>query len=233
MPKSQRKTFAKGKRARPPMKTIPKATVKFVKSAVAKQLRKDEELKFFTYSTTGTIAGFDNVISWNPFYYVNTGTSNNQLIGDKLKWKGLCLKYKVVNADYVSSALVYKQMPVVLDIYILRTNVYKTLTSLALTDVANESGSNASTFFFNNSTKCLYKKTVRITPDMNGTSAIQQKAVTGKIWLKRNQVIQYKDWGTSYDLKGGQNYYVFFVNRSMSSDKTFFEFTWQNYFTDS
>lgn len=231
MPRAQKKKFARKGRYQPYKKGLSKKQYNAVKAVVKRQVTKTEETKFFKYAADFTLTGSNNLISYNLFYYSSAGTSNNQMIGDKLRWKGICVKYAIRNADF-TTGFVWKDQPVIIDMYLLRTNVYKTTTSLTLAEIFNESGSDPNIGFLNNSTKCLAKRTLRITPD-RGSATPQQKILNGKIWLKRNQIISFKDFGTSYDLKDGRNYYLMFVNRSPTSEKSYIGFSWQNYFTDS
>lgn len=218
-------------RMRKAKKKLSKPMEAAVKSVVKRQISATEETKFFKKVDSFSLTGANTMISYNLNYYVSAGTSNNQMIGDKIRWKGIAIKYSVQNQNGSNPPTWYRQ-PIVLDVYILRCPTYKTITSLNLAEVFNETIQDANLGFLRNDVKSLYKKTIRINPELD-TGTIPQKNISGKIWLKRNQVIQYADFGVDYKLKGGQNYYLYVVNRSVSTDPVWMAFSWQYYFTDS
>lgn len=208
-------------------------SVRQVQKIVRKEIKKTEETKFFKYATEFELtAGGTNHISYNLFYHgVTRGVGNNQLLGDKLKWRGICIKYKLINA-YFTTGFNYNTQPVVIDMYILKCPQYYTTTSLPWSVLHNDTTADPSTAFMEPGHKVLFKKTLRITPD-RGSATAQQKMLVGKKWLKRNQVIQYEDFETDYKLKDNMNYYLFFINRGNNTEKSNLYFTWQNYFTDA
>lgn len=214
--------------------TQKKAVTAIAKKAVSATV----ETKYFNYATSvSPVAG--TPVSYNLFYHgVTRGIGQNQLVGDKLRWKGIAIKYNILNAELSGGVLVYYRQPIIIDLYILRANVYKALTSLALTDIATSTSSDPNLFYVDPQIgKVLYKKTVIITPQIDGTTVPRMNR-QGKIWLKRSQMIKYKDFSSSYDLADTNNYYFMVVNRSPSNptgatDKPYMAFSYQNYFTDS
>lgn len=198
-----------------------------------KVLRANEETKYFVYGTQfNTTPG--SLQSYNLFYHgVTRGVGNNQLLGDKLRWKGIAIKYKIYNGKYDISGYTWDGQPVVIDMYLLRVANYKTTTNLGISDIANDTSGDLSLMFMNPDTKVLKKKTIKIKPD-RGQAAAQQVVTSGKIWLKRNQIIQYEDFENNYNLKNGINYYLVIADRSQNGSKqSEVTFAYQNYFTDS
>lgn len=218
-------------------KAMTKKQVNAVKSIIKKEVKKTEETKFFKSIAAFNIAGGNNTTSYNIFAAgVSHGTGNNNFLGDKIRWKGLAIKYAVVNGSSGVAGITYYDQPVVIDIMVICTDKYKVSTSLTFADVFNESSTDPNVGFFNSSTKCLFKRTLRITPairDDYTTNGVQQKLLTGKIWVKRNQLIEYKDFATDYNLKKGLNYYIMLINRSPSPNNSYVAMSWQNYFTDA
>lgn len=219
-------------------KKLSKAQTSAVKTIVKRTIAKTEETKFFVYGytteTTGVLgSGVISPVSFNLFYHgVTRGPGNNQLLGDKLRWKGIAIKYRVFNAYQDITGFVWNTQPVVLDMLIVGVPIYKTSVSLTWSELRNDTSSDPNTYFLNPNVKVLFKKTVRITPDRGSTTAQQRQAV-GKIWLKRGQVIQYKDFESDYSLKNNMNYYLVFMNRSPTTEKCNITFSYQSYFSDS
>lgn len=220
------------KRTAPYKKRISKATVAATKAIVRKELHRDEETKFFSYATEKEIAGGVNgIVSYNLFYQgIQQGLSDNAMIGEKLKWKGICIKYKMYNANF-TTGFNWNIQPVIWDFYILRIPVYKTITNLTASDLFNPTTNDANVAFMNKQVKVLFKKTVRITPQQQ--TATQRIVRNGKIWLSRNQVVQFNNLASGYEIKGPGQYYLVMINRSISTETSYCYFAWQNYFTDA
>lgn len=217
-------------------KKLTKPMQKAVTSIVKKTIRKEEETKFFifsdTFERTGVLTTALSPQSYNIFYHgVSRGTGNNQLIGDKLRWKGIAIKYRIFNA-YTDLNYVWNGQPVVFDIMVIRVPIYKVAISLTFNELRNDTSADPNTYFLNPDVKVLFKKTVRINPD-RGQATAQQRQAVGKIWVKRNQMIEYKDYQVDQALKNNMNYYLVFLNRSPTSEKSQVTFSYQNYFTDA
>lgn len=210
--------------------------VKAVKKIAVAAVAKKEETKFFKYQTE-VEPPFGVPQSWNLFYYgVSRGTNENQIIGNKFNWRGIKIKYRVQNLYLDGVTFVWHTQPLTFDIYIISTSKYYTNSNLALSELRNDTTTDINTFFFNENVKVHFKRTVTLNPsrlstDNNANTTRQVK--TGTIWVKKNQMLEYLDLDTTYDLKKGINYYMVLHNRSAYQTKPNINLAWQNYFKDS
>ena len=229
------------KRRKTTNKSLNKAQAKAVQRVVKAALRKQDELKYFKYDggvelgPDGTSGTYQYYRSYNLFFHngaannpVTRGVGDNNFLGDKLRWKGISLKYKVINGK-VDGGVVWSDQPLTIDVMIIKAPAYYTTTSLPIGSLYNDTSSDNNHRFLLPGVKVLKKKTIRLTPVKAGDKTVR----TGKIWLKRDQTIEYKDFDTNYDLKDGQNYYLYLVNRTPVGPQTYMSFAWQNYFIDS
>jgi len=220
-------------------KALTKKQLTAVKNVAQAVVRKNEETKYFVYNANfdvnGIFGGGGVPVSYNLFYHgVTRGVGNNQLVGDKLRWKGVAVRYRMINGAYIAGSWTFQNQPVIVDMLILSTNVYKTTTSLTLSEICNDTTSDQNLYYLNPSTKLLYKKTLVIKPD-RGNATAQTSLINGKVYVKRNQMLEYQDFEASYNLKGTKNYYLMFIPRSPSGSTYLgnISFAVQNYFTDS
>lgn len=221
-------------------KALTKKQLSAVKKVANAVVRKNEETKFFNWvgniTVNGTGSGGGGVpTSYNLFSQgVTRGVGNNQLLGDKLRWKGVAVRWRLINAATIGSTLTYQSQPLIVDVMILSTNVYKTGTSLTLADIRNDTVDDYNLYYLNPSTKMIYKKTLVLKPD-RGQSTVQEVLTSGKFYVKRNQMIEYQDFENTYNLKGTKNYYIMVVPRSPSGTSYMgtLSLAVQNYFTDS
>lgn len=221
------------RRRRVSKKPLAKKTINAVKRIVNKAINKNIETKFIPYSASGQLNNYGSCLSWNLFYHgIDQGNTNNTIIGDKIEWRGIAIKYVITNR-YLDTTYVYNSQPVVVDLLLLETDTLKTSTSLVISDLSSSTTNDANTFFMDPATKVLMKKTVRIYPD-RGSATVQQRQVNGKLWLKRKQILQFTDFG-KYDYKLAKNKYYYFmaIHKSISNEKCSIDFTWQNYFKDA
>lgn len=220
---------------------VSKTQAKAIKRLAKSVMKKQDELKRFHYAhevelgISGTTGANEYTRSFNLFYHngeaqqtIARGTADNQFLGDKLRWKGIAIKYKILNA-YLDTGLVWSDQAVTIDMFILKLPALYTTTSVPINLLYNETTSDVNTMFLQNGVKILKKKTIRLTPRKSGDRTV----VTGKIWLRRDQNIEYRDFDTGYGLKDGQNYYLYMINRSPAGNRTRVGFAWQNYFVDS
>lgn len=220
---------------------ISKKTVQAMKRVAKSVMKSQDELKRFHYAheielgilgTSGTNA---YTRSFNLFYHngigsqtISRGTNDDQFLGDKIRWKGVAIKYKVLNA-HVDTGLVWSDQAVTIDIFVVKLPAIYTTTSVPVNLLYNETSSDVNTMFLQSGVRILKKKTVRLTPRKDGDRTV----VTGKIWIRKDQNIEYKDYDTGWDLKDSQNYYLYFINRSPAGSRTLVGFAYQNYFVDS
>lgn len=210
-------------------KPLAKSTVKAVTKIAKKVLKQDAELKYFSREFVTEINPQAHK-SWNLFYEgVNRGTDDNQVIGDKLRWKGVAIKYRIVNG-YYDISWNYSAQPIVLDFYVVRIPHYYTTANVPLNTIHNGTTTDANIWFVNDSCTVLSKKTVKITPN---TVTNQANVKNGRMWIRRDQTIEFKDLGTGHDLKNGLNYYLIIINRSLAGNRCNIQFSWQNYFIDA
>lgn len=209
---------------------------KAAKRLIKKELRKDNELKYFSIARElelgilGTSGANQYYRSYNLFYEgVARGAGDHQFLGDKIRWKGIGIKYRITNGYFAGPGFTYSNQPITIDMYIVRVPHFYTGTSLPLNTMYNDTTSDPATWFMANDCKVLTKKTIRFTPQKAGDATTKQ----GKIWLKRDQNIEYKGFDINANLKNELNYYLVMINRSVAGERTNMYFTWQNYFVDS
>lgn len=209
-------------------KALNKSQAKAVKSIVKKVTASQEETKYFTYGTslvpssTGT-----GLTSYNLFYHnASQGVTNNTLIGDKLNWRGLKVKWSVLN----NTGSAWFDTPFTIVMAVIATKKYAAVTSLALDDIRDDTSSQTNRFFLNEQSKMLYKKEIRVSQAKTG----DRKRITGNFWLKRNQMLKYKDFTTNHELKD-MNYYLCFwaydEHNLLTSGSIYF--VYKNYFKDA
>lgn len=216
-------------------KGLSKRQTNAVKSIVKRTLNKNIETKFFSYVATAQLSNYGSLVSWNIFYHgVGPGIGNNGLIGDKLNWRGICIKYQLSNR-FLTTGWNYNAQPVLLEIMIIETDTYKTSQSLVITDFANPTTNDPAMYFVDGATKVLAKKTLSIKPDVFpvGQGTAQRVTLNGKLWLKRNQLIEFNDLPKDYTLSKGKSYYFVVQHKSLASEACTIDFTWQNYFKDA
>lgn len=213
-------------------KSLSSKQTKAVKAIVKKTVAQSEETKYFPYTAVHEPLLYQ-LTSWNLFYHgAAHGTNNNQFIGDKLNWRGVCVKWTAQNV-YLDVNYIWVDQPILFDLYIIASDIYKTTSSLTLADISTSTNTtNPSLFFADPGTKILYKKTHSITLD-RGNATVQRKTLAGKIWLKRNQMLTFNDFTKDRTFKNGKNYYFAVVNKSASGLRFTLDFTWQNYFKDA
>lgn len=220
---------------------ISQKTVQAMKRVAKSVMKSQDELKRFHYAhelelgILGTSGANSYTRSFNLFYHngignqtISRGTSDDQFLGDKIRWKGVAIKYKILNA-YVDTGLVWSDQAVTIDIFVVKLPAIYTTTTLPVNLLYNETSSDVNTMFLQHGVRILKKKTVRLTPRKAGDRTV----VTGKIWVRKDQNIEYKDFDSGWDLKDGQNYYLYFINRSPAGNRTLVGFAYQNYFVDS
>lgn len=216
-------------------KGLSKRQTNAVKSIVKRTLNRNIETKFFPYVATAQLSTYGSIVSWNLFYHgVSAGTGNNALIGDKLNWRGICIKYQLSNR-FLDTQWNYNAQPVLIEIMLIETDTYKTSASLAITDFANPTTNDPAMYFVDGATKVLAKKTLSIKPDVFpvGSGTAQRVTLNGKMWVKRNQIIEFNDLSKDYTLSKGKSYYFVVLHKSLAAEKCTIDFTWQNYFKDA
>lgn len=203
-----------------------------IKKEINKTLNKRVETKDFYYSNAAQNNAYTS-ISYNIFYHsVNQGSSPNMLIGQSLNWRGIKLKYRVTNQYPSGTTLVFTNQPIYVDIMLVESDIYKTTTSLSLSEIYNnpllpENG------FLIKGTKILAKKTVTILGD-RGQTAGQECIKSGSIWIRRNQKLEYmRALSFGHELTR-KNYYVVIVPRCnwTTGACCTVDFSYKNYFQD-
>lgn len=219
-----RKTQKKAK------KSLTNKQVKAVKSIAKRVVASEEETKFFPY-TTSKVCTNGSLTSWNLFYHgVSTGTTNNTLIGDKLEWRGVKIKYVIQNTP--DGGTNWNQNPFIVHMMIVGTPVYKALTSLTQSELQTDTNTYFGLGYLQPDAKMLFKKTITINPgDNNGTPDKTLK--TGSMWLSRRQKLTYTDLINDYKLTKLNYYFLIFVESAATGNVCTVDFTWQNYFKDS
>lgn len=233
MPQSQGKYVLKRHKAG---HSLSKKQAREVQRQIKQQLKKRDELKYFKYETgiemapnaTGATAYWR---SFNIFFHnVSRGGGDNQFIGDKMRWKGIAVKWRAVNGSFNVGGWTYSNQPIVIDVMILKAPAIYTTSSIPVGSIFNDTSTDPiNTGFMQPGYKVLAKKTIKITPAKTGDQIVR----TGKLWLRRDQNIEFRDFDASFDLKDSNNYYLYFINRSQGGIATNITFAYQNYFVDS
>jgi len=198
-------------------------------STINKVISKNDETKYFTYGTSLQPPISGSITTYNLFYHnVSQGTTNNTMIGDKINWRGIKLKYTVLSQNGSGTWI---DNPFQIVMAVVATKTYNAISSLTLADIRDDTNTSTSRFFLNNQSKILFKKTVSVQFNKTG----DRKRVDGSFWLKRNQMIKFKDFTASHELSG-MNYYLAFwahdENNTLSSTGTVF-FSYKNYYKDA
>lgn len=217
---------------------LSKNQVKAVKAIVKKTALKSEETKFFYYDQTGIYPTNNSFISFNLFYHgVNQGTSNTRFLGNELIWRGLSVHYEVINQ--VTGGAVNDQ-PFDLQMMIISTPVYKAVTNLAVTDIADGEANTGSRFWCDPDSKIHFKKKIKFSVDRyNAGNTTTQKVMKGSFYFRGgNKKIVYKNFTANYELKDRNYYLVLFPNSvlqpvSAGTQVCRVDFSYKNYFKDA
>lgn len=222
------------KRKRSGKKINKKAITKIVKAVIGKQV----ETKFFYGSFDAQGIKVASPVSWNIFSTaVSRGTSDNQMIGDKLLWKGITFKYSFINA-YLDTSYIYTNWPTNVHVMLIESDVYKAATNLTYSEIWTVVTGNPETDFITNGVRVLAHNVHKVRPDA-AASPVPRHNYNGvlKYYPKKPRMLQYKDSSlTSKELVGKNYYLVYFcvsqstgvggVNATVSGN-------WRNYFKDS
>lgn len=217
---------AKGKK---PMKAL-------VAKYVDRALQNKAETKFFTYSTSQSF-GLNGIVSWNLFYEgTSRGTGDNDLIGNKIFWKGLNLHYNLTNKVSGSN---WNTQPFKARIMILSTKKYVALASLTLLDIRDNTTGNVHLWYPEADVTIHAQKIVKMNTDRYYPTGLTstQKNVSGTMNFRANRRIQYKEYSLSQELVG-RNYYLVVqvlaqgTDFPTSGETGTLEFAWKNYFKD-
>lgn len=241
MKRKANRTVARAKKS--VKKSLSKPQAKAVTAIVKRVQAKSEETKRFTYNAT-LEPGAGSITTYNLFYHgVTRGLGVSDMTGDALHWRGIKIKFFIDNY-YIGGTppLVQSQtQPFNIHFMIVSTPVWRETTSLTYGEIYDS----AVPIGFidlatvNDSTKVLYKKTVRCNYDRSqsgsggGLTGATAKRMTGSIWLKRNQIIKFLDLTQNKKLKDRNYYFVIQPSALQSGALCHIEFAWQNYFKDS
>lgn len=220
----------KTKKTKKTSKSLTKKQANAVKTIAKKVVASEAETKFFPYTSSKGLE-VDQFTSWNLFYHgVSTGTTNNTLIGDKLEWRGIKIKYVLQNTT--DGGTTWNQNPFTVHFMIIGTPVYKALTSLTPTELCTDTSSYFGLGYLQPDAKMLYKKTITIDAD-TGTLLTDKVLKSGSFWLGRRQKINYTDLIQDYKLTKMNYYFCIYCEAAGSGKVGYVDFTWQNYFKDS
>lgn len=225
-------------------KALTKSQVKAVTAIAKKVDAKQDETKFFRgrYMEALPVPVLNKTItSYNLFYHgVQQGLTKNDVIGDKLNWRGVA-----VNFGYNPNALYggnENWRGHILHVGIIACRTFKTLTSLTFADIQDPSmqiGADAG-FIEPGQAQWLVHKKIPIRPRSVNTSAATQNScdqVQGRIWLRRNQMVKFKDLLQSHELDNKFNYYFVHYavgeNCSTGAGSGGIKFQYKVYFKDA
>jgi len=220
----RRRTVKRGKKTK---KVAFTTSNKTLVNTINKVINKGEETKFFQYSNAVNPKTTD-FTSYNLFYGgVTQGVGNNQMLGDKIHWRGIKIKYSLINYQTTAG---WFDTPFSVVMMIVSTIPYHTTTNLLLDEVRDDTNNALSRYFLNEQTTVHYKKVIK----MSQNKGSDRKRINGTAWIKRNQIIKFKDFGTDYRLTN-RNYYLViygFDEHNISTTGTF-SFSYKNYFKDA
>lgn len=203
MPAIRRKRSVVAKRPAPYKKpTVPVAVKSYVKRAVGQT----QEKKEFVYSvTSGVTKGV--VISYNINYHAAAhGTGETKFVGNRYKVKSIHAQFDLTNSNPSTRAI----QPVTWILGIVKTNVYKTTTSLTNDELfdGNYTLLANTCDYFRDSDKCkwLAKKTVTIYPNQaDPTESMTKKA---SVYASKDMTFAFRDFDVNYEGKNGNLYVV-------------------------
>lgn len=235
MPKAARKSFKKS-RAKAPYK---KPTITAVKKIVKQALTKQVETKYFKHSIEDKGITRSVPISYNVFYHgVTRGTSDNQLIGDKLSWQGISFKYRFYNAYLQNLVYTYVNWPQTVHVMLIETDQYAALSSLTYSDIWTNYTGSPETDFLRQGVRILAHNKHVIRPDA-AASTVPKYLYTGnlKYFLKNGRKLEYTDsLASTYELVS-KNYYIVLISTGLEAGTGGVTATlsggWRNYFKDA
>lgn len=220
----------KMRKQRKAKKSLTKKQANAVKTIAKRVVSSEAETKYFPYTGSKGLT-VDQFTSWNLFYHgVSTGTTNNTLIGDKLEWRGIKIKYVVQNTT--DGGTTWNPNPFTVHFMIIGTPVYKALTTLTPSEVCTDTSGYFGLGYLQPDAKMLFKKSITI--NAQSTTALTDKVLkSGSLWLSRRQKINYTDLIQDYKLTKMNYYFVTYCEAAGSGNVGYIDFTWQNYFKDS
>jgi hypothetical protein len=203
---------------------------KTVISKIAKKAcTKEAETKFNTRVDSVYLPGAGDFKSWNLFSDFSQGTSDNQVIGNKIHWRGIKIHW--LFEPFGGSSRQWFDTPVTVTIWIVETDAYDA-NGIVLADIRDGISNNPLLFFTNNDTKILYKKTKVFRENKSS----DRTTIPGSIWLKRNQSLTFRDLSFNKSLNK-KNYYLCVScndNHQLVGEQSgTFRYAWKNYYKDS
>jgi len=218
------------KKAKATSKKVFSNKQKTVISKLAKKAcAKEAETKFNQRVDDVYLSGSSVFKSWNLFSEFTQGTTDNQVLGNKLHWRGIKIHW--MYEPFGGSERQWFSTPVTINLLLIETKHFD-VNGVVLADVRDSTSSNPQLWFPNNETKILYKKRKTFCPIKTGDKPIN----TGSIWLKRNQVLTFKDLGSTKQLNKMNYYFVCYADENdvIDGEKSGqFRFAWKNYFKDA
>lgn len=236
---------AKKRMGRKTSQALTKKQVKAVTAIAKKVDAKQDETKFFKgrYMEALAIPVLDQTItSYNLFYHgVQQGVTKNDVIGDKLNWRGVAVNWHYVNNGlYAANENGFGH---ILHLGIIACRAYKTLTSITFADIQDPSmqiGAEAG-FIEPGQAKWLVHKKIPIRPRQvyfaAGGQQNSRDTYQGRIWLRKNVMIKFKDLLQSHELDNKMNYYFVHYavgeNASTGNSAGGIKFQYKVYFKDA
>lgn len=175
------------------------------------------EVKIAKYTGSAAFNGSE-IKSWNLAYHLFTqGVGEGSFIGKKLHIRGMEIKWQLNNTAVTSTTSGHTYLDHMNLLSVLSTKVYRTTTNLSIDEIQDTALAPNGPYRMNydsDKVKIMAHRKVRFTPKLAyGSSnpsgglggAPQQR--TGKIYIRLNKTITFRDWSTSYELKD-LNYYL-------------------------
>lgn len=187
------------------------------KAYVKQQISRNSEKKEFVHQSLSTSVDFVTVSSYNlNFHGVARGAGEIQFTGNGYKIKQMQVKFQLSNFCPALAFLKPMNSPLSFFVAIIKTKIYKTLTSLTKEELWDENlgllDTQASLFRDSDKMKVLASKTVTIYPDPDPTrNSVQSKVV--HLSCKPNTMFRYRDFDNSYEGQSGNYYAIIFPTK--------------------
>lgn len=205
-------------------KKAPKKSIKkVVKSYVKRELSKNLETKCGEYYLTKYVVSSEQPVSWNLLYFAMTqGSSEHQFIGNQVDLRSIRIDYSVDNWITTDSSVGFCNNPVFVEIAVVMAKSFKTATSLTKAELTQTGNINATADVHNydpDKVTVLGRRRILLqssntsgyntTANLNTGNAVKR---VGKMFIKVNKKLRFRDFSTSYELSGRNLYFLAWSN---------------------
>lgn len=217
-----RKASAQKSRPRKRARSSKKAKLsKPMKRQILKLVNKNIETKRITFKTGTSNLLTTNTVESRLVLYSNTtqGDTAYQFTGEQIHLKGINIKYTLSNFVQTATQAGWCPSSMVVHMYLLKSSVYSTI-GLGASQIFDPGNGN---LFQNPQIHHIDKDKVQVIAHrvhtfaslgrgtFNSTDGDSQIKY-GNWWIPINRICKFKDWNSSFDLKGGNYYTMFFAS---------------------